>query len=166
MKNVFAATLAIALVATPAIVQSSFAQSGAVVTADPKLTYGWVFVEGSKTARTNVSIPLEPLGGFSETRLPMTARGPDISGVVRIATLKSDTSVDVRVQRATLVYGPTNNAARKDGKLPSRSVFLELECALPAGVTAPAGKQIPVQITLENTQNGAKSVFYIVVQAR
>jgi hypothetical protein len=166
MKNLIAATLAVTLVAAPATVQIAFAQTGATVTADPKLTYGWVFVEGSKAARTNVSIPLEGLGGFSEARLPITARGSDVSGVVRIASLKSDTPVDVQMQRATLVYGPSTKEARKDGRLPIRSVFLELECALPSGVTVPAGRQIPVQITLENTQNGAKSVFYIVMQTR
>jgi hypothetical protein len=166
MKALTLTTFALALTATPIALHGSPARAQSSVTADPASTYGWVFVEAGNIARSNINVPVGSLGGFDTTRLPSTVRGPNVTSAVRIAQIASDTPVNVRLERATLTLrGP--QTPRRTGEIPrQRGIFLELDFSVPTSANLPSGKQIPVRLTLENANSGARMSFYVVVQVR
>jgi hypothetical protein len=166
MKALTLTALTLALIAAPIALHTNFARAQTSVTADPAATYGWVFVEAGKTTRSTIDIPVGRLGGFDEARLPSTVRGPNVTSVLEITQIASDTPVNVRLERATLVLRAPQTPRQKREIRQQRGVSLELDFSVPASANLPSGKQIPVRLTLENTSSGARTKVYVVVQVR
>jgi hypothetical protein len=151
------AFIAVALVTAPLVsITTGSAHAQATQSLDPALNYGTVSVEAGKTQNLTVSVPLGQLGPFNEAALSTNKDGSVATGVVAIASVRSQARVNVEVRKATLMNSSESG----------RQLSVELRFALASSTEVGFKGQTPVEITLENKQNGNKTTFFVILQTK
>jgi invasion protein IalB len=143
------AKTAIALVAA-AILSVGAVAINAQNSFDPARLYGSVKFTAGKNADTTVLVPTFAFGRFNEIGLPSNAKGTDILSVLKIVKISGPTGLEVELRSARLERTKeAGSVARVELRFKS----------VPYIVTG-----TPVEITLENAQNGNRTSFFVMAQ--
>jgi hypothetical protein len=147
IKNITAKT-GIALVA--AILSVGAVAASAQNSFDPARLYGSVKFTAGKNADVTVFVPMFQLGRFNEIGLPSSVKGTDVRSVLKIVNISGPVGLEVELRSARLERTKeAGSVARVELRFKS----------VPYIVTG-----TPVEITLENTQNGNRTSFFVMAQ--
>jgi hypothetical protein len=135
-----------------ALVATALLSAGAVAvnaqnSFDPARLYGAVKFTVGKNADTTVMVPTFALGRFNETGLPSNVKGADVLSVLKIVKMSGPAGLEVELRSARLERTKeAGSVARVELRFKS----------VPYIVTG-----TPVEITLENAQNGNRTSFFV-----
>ncbi len=135
-----------------ALVATAILSAGAVVvnaqnSFDPARLYGSVKLIAGKNADTTVMVPTFALGRFNEIGLPFNVKGADVLSVLKIVNMSGPTGLEVELRSARLERSKeAGSVARVELRFKN----------VPYIVTG-----TPVEITLENAQNGNRTSFFV-----
>jgi hypothetical protein len=127
---------------------------------DPARAYGSVALAPDKTTDMIVRVPTGQMGAFHEIGLPFTTSGVNVQSVLKIIKVSGPDWLGVELKSARL------ERTRDDRERTGGGTILRLELRIKTNISAPMGAQAPVEITLENTQNSNRTVFFITALVR
>jgi hypothetical protein len=117
---------------------------------DPARVYGSVKFTVGKNADATVMLPTAALGRFNEIGLAANVKGTDVMSVLKITKISGPAGLEVELRSARL------ERSRETGSM----ARIELRFKnVPYIVTG-----LPVEITLENAQNGNRTSFFVMAQ--
>jgi hypothetical protein len=145
IKNITAKT-GLALVAA-AILSVGAVVANAQNSFDPARLYGSVKFTVGKNADVTVLVPTFALGRFNEAALPSNVKGTDVLSVLKIVKMNGPAGLELELRSARLERTKeAGSVARVELRFKS----------VPYIVTG-----TPVEITLENAQNGNRISFFV-----
>ncbi len=117
---------------------------------DPARVYGSVKFTVGKNADMTVLVPTFALGRFNEAALPSNVKGTDVLSVLKILKISGPVGLEVELRSARLERTKeAGSVARVELRFKN----------VPYIVTG-----TPVEITLENAQNGNRTSFFVMAQ--
>ncbi len=145
IKNMTAKT-ALALVAA-AILSAGAVAANPQSNFDPARVYGSVKFNAGKNADVTVMVPTFALGRFNEATLPSNVKGTDVLSVLKIIKISGPAGLEVELRSARL------ERTKEAGSVARVELRFKSVPYIVMGT--------PVEITLENAQNGNRTSFFV-----
>jgi hypothetical protein len=159
MNTTIKSTLVAALL-TVGTISGTTAPANAQTMFDPSREYGSVTVAPDRTTDMIVRVPTGQIGPFREIGLPFTTSGVNVQSVLKIVKVSSPNWLSLELRSARL------ERTRDDRERTGGETILRLELRIKTTASTPIGTHAAVEITLENIQNGNRTVFFITALVR
>lgn len=153
-------TALVAALLTVGTIAGTTAPTSAQTMFDPAREYGSVTLAPGKTTDVIVRVPTGQIGPFREIGLPFTTSGVNLQSVLKIVKVSGPSWLSLELRSARL------ERTRDDRERTGGNATLRLELRVKTAASIPSGTHVPVEITLENTQNGNRTAFFITAMAR